>query len=62
MSALAEARCARCGAAFGCCAAAGSCWCGAIEVPAAVQARLVAAYEGCLCPDCLRAEAAAAEP
>ena len=48
--------CARCGAAFECGAAAGACWC------ADEQFRLPMPKDGsedCLCPACLRAEAAA---
>jgi hypothetical protein len=48
--------CARCGAAFECGATTGSCWCAAedfrLPMPAAGGA------EDCLCPACLRAQAA----
>jgi Cysteine-rich CWC len=45
--------CPRCGRRFGCGVDSGSCWCAAAELDAAARERLAAAYEGCLCPDCL---------
>jgi hypothetical protein len=45
--------CARCGREFGCGADASTCWCAAVDLDAAARARLAAAYEGCLCPECL---------
>jgi len=50
--------CARCGANFECGAAAGSCWCEAVEVPLATSTRLRGEFEDCLCANCLAAEVA----
>ena len=52
--------CSACGRAFGCGVDAGECWCAGVETDATTLAALAGAYAGCLCPDCLRAEAAAA--
>jgi hypothetical protein len=48
--------CARCGAAFECGAARGSCWCAEEEFRLPMPQ---ADGEDCLCPACLRAEASA---
>ena len=53
-------RCEACGAAFGCGADAGRCWCDDLTVDAAALARLRARFSRCLCPSCLRAVAAGA--
>ena len=46
-----EKRCQACGAPFACGAASGDCWCAALpRVP--IEA---AAFDDCLCPDCLAA-------
>jgi hypothetical protein len=37
----------------------GACWCADVPLDAGARERLAAAYEDCLCPDCL---AAACEP
>jgi len=50
--------CDACGASFGCGAGTGSCWCVEETVPTDVLGALRDAYDGCLCPDCLRAAAA----
>jgi iron complex transport system substrate-binding protein len=50
--------CARCDAPFLCRPAAG-CWCEAVALPAVAAERLRSDYDDCLCPDCLRASAAA---
>ena len=55
---MSELRCERCGAAFGCGAGTGSCWCAQVELDDAARAALALSYEGCLCPDCLAAAAA----
>jgi hypothetical protein len=47
--------CARCGAPFGCGAEAASCWCATVDVPPDVVRTLNQGYDGCLCPECLRA-------
>jgi ribosomal protein L34E len=47
-------RCPRCEAEFGCGIATGSCWCAEITLTPERQAQLAAAYDGCLCPACLR--------
>jgi hypothetical protein len=56
LSAMRRLTCARCGAAFTCGANTGACWCAAedfrLPMPAADST------EDCLCPACLRAEAA----
>jgi len=49
--------CARCGAAFGCGAATGACWCFEEEFRLPMQSADNAA--DCLCPSCLRAHAKA---
>jgi Cysteine-rich CWC len=51
--------CAACERAFGCGVDTGACWCADVTLDAAARGRLAAAYEDCLCPDCL---AAACEP
>jgi hypothetical protein len=52
--------CPRCGASFTCGAAGpGPCACAGIALGAALTAQLRQQYAGCLCPDCLRALAAA---
>jgi hypothetical protein len=53
-----ELRCERCGAAFGCGAGTGSCWCNDVELSDATRAALALSYERCLCPACLAAAAA----
>lgn len=50
-------RCEACGAAFGCGADVGRCWCDHVDLDGAALARLRANYGSCLCPDCLRAAA-----
>jgi hypothetical protein len=50
-------RCEACGAAFGCGAEVGRCWCDHVDLDGAALARLRASYQRCLCPDCLRAAA-----
>ena len=52
--------CSACGRAFGCGVDAGDCWCTGVDTDAGTLAALAGAYSGCLCPDCLRAEAAPA--
>ena len=52
--------CSACGRAFGCGVDAGDCWCTGVETDATTLEAMAGAYTGCLCPDCLRAEAAAA--
>ena len=62
-----NARCPRCGTAFGCgaiaaaagtaAAAATPCACAGVVVPHELLARLRRDYRGCLCPGCLRAAA-----
>jgi hypothetical protein len=47
-------RCPRCDAEFGCGVATGGCWCAAVALNAEQRAELAAAYDGCLCPACLR--------
>ena len=47
-------RCPRCDARFGCGIATGSCWCAEVTLTAEDRARLARAYDGCLCPACLR--------
>jgi hypothetical protein len=47
-------RCPRCDATFGCGIATGGCWCVQVALTVDEQARLAAAYDGCLCPGCLR--------
>ena len=62
-----DARCPRCGQAF-CCglSAPGPCECTTVALSAALQARLRAQFQGCLCMECLRelirAEADAGPP
>jgi ankyrin repeat protein len=51
--------CSACGRPLRCGVDAGSCWCEQVPLDAAARERLAAAYEDCLCPDCL---AAACEP
>jgi Cysteine-rich CWC len=48
-------RCAACGRSFGCGVDAASCWCAHVDLDAAAREQLAAAYEDCLCPDCLAA-------
>ena len=50
--------CARCGGESQCGAAAGSCWCEAVEVPLATSQRLRVEFSDCLCANCLAAEVA----
>jgi uncharacterized protein YcsI (UPF0317 family) len=54
--------CPSCGATFGCGARGGSCWCGALEVPAETLAELRAAHGDCLCPACLARHAVPGMP
>ncbi|MFZ0845218.1 MAG: cysteine-rich CWC family protein [Pseudolabrys sp.] len=51
--------CARCGAAFEC-GLAGDCWCAAEPSRLPMSNASTAAQEDCLCPACLRREAAGA--
>jgi hypothetical protein len=56
-------RCPRCGGDFLCGMhqpATDPCWCAAERLDPALLTRLAAAFDGCLCQDCLRAEADAA--
>ena len=55
MTAPTESACARCGRAFGCGAGTGDCWCAELVLDAEASRRIEASYDGCLCPDCLRA-------
>lgn len=45
--------CARCGAAFGCGAQVGTCWCATVSVTPDDLRALERRFEGCLCPACL---------
>jgi hypothetical protein len=45
--------CSSCGESFGCGAQLDSCWCSAVEVPAAAAERFRSNYADCLCPKCL---------
>jgi hypothetical protein len=47
--------CPRCGAAFGCGASAGACWCAAEPLSPEAAARARAYGDNCLCPACLEA-------
>lgn len=47
-------RCPRCDTTFGCGIATGSCWCAKVALTDADRARIAGAYDGCLCPACLR--------
>jgi ribosomal protein L34E len=47
-------RCPRCDASFGCGIATGSCWCAEVALTDEDRGRLAGAYDGCLCPACLR--------
>jgi hypothetical protein len=58
-----NAACARCGSAFHCGASdAAPCACTRLRLSADVLATLRRRYDGCLCPVCLQALAAAPEP
>jgi ribosomal protein L34E len=46
--------CAKCGKPFGC-GASGKCWCYEISLDDEALKRIEDQYQGCLCPDCLRA-------
>ena len=48
-------RCPRCDGAVGCGIATGNCWCAEVTLTPERQAQLAAAYDGCLCPACMRA-------
>ena len=47
--------CSACGRAFGCGVDEGACWCAAVRLDAVARERLAAAFDDCLCPDCLTA-------
>jgi N-carbamoylputrescine amidase len=49
----ASSTCEACGAAFGCGAGTGACWCVEVEVPAERLGELNRRFERCLCPACL---------
>jgi hypothetical protein len=53
LSAMESVHCESCGREFGCGAAAGSCWCAAVELDGDRLAILREHFERCLCPDCL---------
>ncbi len=54
-----EKTCAQCGEKFQCFAEQGPCWCDEVKVSSEELAGLRARHADCLCPNCLRAAAAA---
>jgi hypothetical protein len=54
--------CPRCGAGFDCGRDSARCWCAGVTLEDSVRADFARFYEGCLCPDCLRAVEDAREP
>jgi ribosomal protein L34E len=47
-------RCPRCDGSVGCGIATGACWCAEVTLSPERQKQLAAAFDGCLCPACLR--------
>lgn len=51
-------RCPRCDGALHCGAATGGCWCNGATLTPELRDELAKAFDGCLCPACLRELAA----
>ena len=49
-------KCPKCGAEFHC-STSPKCWCYEIDVPAEIMEKIEQQYDGCLCPECLKAYA-----
>jgi recombinational DNA repair protein (RecF pathway) len=47
--------CPRCSNAFECGIGSGACWCAGVSIDDTTLAAFAQYYDGCLCPDCLRA-------
>ena len=47
--------CPRCSAGFQCCVRTGGCWCAGVMLDDRVRGDMARFYDGCLCPECLRA-------
>ncbi|WP_162027187.1 MULTISPECIES: cysteine-rich CWC family protein [unclassified Lentimonas] len=52
----ASTKCPKCGQSFACCVEqGGKCWCARVALSPDARSYLASQYDGCLCPDCLKA-------